>query len=163
MTMRTPRDEFWQCERVDVIHELFNDQVIGDAQIGGSESQIRKSQIKAVHAERDLVFQPAEIGLLQAGAIPDDERAFALVNILQSGKTPEALAPPWMQIRNRQLRNPSNCIVGIATDRPKRLGNDLLESLFHNCSWGGLITRQTFIQYLTAPSRRHPQPGPARS
>jgi hypothetical protein len=125
MTTGTPADEFGQCERVDVIHKLFNDQVIGDTQIGGSESYIRKGKIKAVHAKRDLVFQFAKIGLFEAGTITNDESAFAFVDVLPSGKTPEALAPPRMEIRGWQLRNPPNCIVGIATDRPKRLRNDL--------------------------------------
>jgi len=96
--MRTPRDEFRNRERVNIVHELFDDQVIRDAEIGGREAQFRKRKIKAVHTKRDLVPQLAEISLFEAGTIPDNESASTFMNILPRGKAPDALPPPAMQI-----------------------------------------------------------------
>src|SRR6185436_8307942 len=101
MMMRTPRDEFWNRERVDIIHKLFDDQVIRDAEIGGRESQFRKRKIKTIHTERDLVPQLAEISLFEAGTIPNNESASTFMNILPRGKAPDALPPPRMQIGRR--------------------------------------------------------------
>jgi len=132
MPMRTPGDELRYSERVNVIHKLFDDQVICDAEIRSCESQFRKCKIKTVHAKCDLVAQLAEIGLLEAGTVSNDEGAFPFVNILQLSETPDALAPPGMEIRGRQLRDAPNGIVGVTAEYPERLRDDLLEGLFHN-------------------------------
>ena len=131
MPMRTPRDELWNGERVDIIHKLFDNQVVRNAKIRGSKTPFRESEINAVHTEGDLIFQFTEVGLLQAWTIPDNKGAFAFMNIFQLSKTPDALTPPGMQIRGRQLRDAPYGIVGIAAKCPKRLRDDLFESLFH--------------------------------
>ena len=82
MTVRPPGDKFGNGERVDVIHELFNDKIIRYAKIRGTESPVWERKIDTVHAEGDLILQLAEIGLLQAGTIPHYKGAFPLVNIL---------------------------------------------------------------------------------
>src|SRR5512134_3861884 len=103
MALRAPGDELRNRKRVDILHELLDDEVIGDAEVRSVEAKFREGQIKTVHAERDLVPQLTEIGLLEAWAIPNNEGPFAFVNIFQFGQTPDALAPPGMQIRGRQL------------------------------------------------------------
>ena len=130
--MRSPRDKFGKCERIDVIHKLFNHEIVRDAQIGGGKSQVRERKIKTIHAKCDLVSQFIEISLLEAWAIANDESTFAFVNVFQRIKTFYTFTPPRMQIRLRHLRDTSNRIIGIAGKCPKRLRNDLFEGLFHD-------------------------------
>lgn len=130
--MRAPGDKLGKPEVVDIVHKLLNDQVVRNAQIGSGESQLGERQVKTVHTERDLIAQFTEIGLLQAWAVPNDKGAFAFVNILQFAKTPDARAPPGMQICIRQLRDAAEGVIGIADEIPERLRDDLFEGLFHN-------------------------------
>ncbi len=58
----------------DITGALFDDQVIDRDKIRGGKSQFGKHQVNAVQAKGDLLFEQAQIGLLQAGTIPDDER-----------------------------------------------------------------------------------------
>lgn len=141
--MRTPGDELWKRECVDVIHKLFDNQVICDAKIAGRESQFGECQVEAIHTKRDLIAQLAEIRLLQAGTIANDEGALAFVNIFHFTESPNALAPPRMAICIRKFRDAAEGIVRVTYEMPERLRNDLFESLFHN-----LVKRST-MPYIT--------------
>lgn len=107
VAMGTPGDEFWNWKGGDVGHELLDDEVVCDAEVGCCEAPFREREINSVHAEGDLVLQFARVGLLQTGAIPDDEGTFAFVNILQRGEATNALPPPRMKIRGGQFRQAS--------------------------------------------------------
>ena len=166
MTMRTPRDEFWNRERVDIIHKLFDNQVVRNAKICGGKTPVRESKINAVHTEGNLVFQLTEVSLLQAGTIPNNKGAFTFMNVFQTSKTPDALTPPGMQVRGGQLRDTPYGIVGITAKCPQRLGDNLFESLFHYY-WTKtkdvfLLSERTTL-CSTLPLPLHPPPKPAQS
>ena len=109
--MRTPGDKFRNCEGVDIVHKLLNNQIIRDAKICGGKTPLREGKINAVHTKHNFVFQFTQIGLLQAGAITYDKSALAFVNILHFCKASNALATPGMQIRGRELRDTPDSIV----------------------------------------------------
>ena len=154
MAVRTPGDEFRKRQRIDILHKLLDDKVVCNAKIRGRESQLRKRQVETVHAKRDLVPQFAEIRLLQAGTVADDEGAFAFMNTLQLSEPSNALAPPGMQIRIGQFGDAAEGIVGVAHEIPKRLWDDVFEGLFHVLSvnsttfsvlWGKCIDRNDIV------------------
>ena len=80
--------------RGEVIRELLDNEVIRHTNIRCRESKVRKGKIKTIHRKGDFTLQFAEIGLLEAGSVPHDKRAFAFVNILQRRQPPDALTPP---------------------------------------------------------------------
>lgn len=94
MTMGVPCDEFRDCERGDVVHELFDDEVVCYAEVGCCESPFGECEINSVHAEGNLILQFTRISLLQAGTVADDEGALAIVNILQRAEATNTLPPP---------------------------------------------------------------------
>lgn len=105
MTMGTPCDEFGNWEGGDIVHELLDDEVVRDAEVGRCESPLGEGEINSVHAEGDLVLQLARVGLLQARTIADDEGALPFVDILQRGEAANALPPPGVEICGGKLRN----------------------------------------------------------
>ena len=129
--MRAPGDELRNLQGEEVVDELFNDKIIGDADVRGCETKFGKGKVEAVHAKGNLILELAEIGLLQRWSIANDEGTFAFVNIFQRGETVDAFAPPWVKIRGRQLGDAANAVIGIADKIPERLGNDGLEGLLH--------------------------------
>ena len=104
MSVRTPGDEFWNRERVDVVHKLFDDEIVRHAEVGRCESPLGKGEVNSIHAEGDLVLQFACVRPLEAGTVADNEGAFAFVNILQRREPTNTLPPPGVQIRRGQLR-----------------------------------------------------------
>ena len=131
MTMRPPGDEFWDGEGIDIVHELFDNQVIRDAKVGGAESPVGKCQVDTVHAKGDLILQLTEIGLFQAGTVPHNKGALPLVTILHFRETPYALTTPGMKIGIRKLGDTAKGVVGIAGKVPGGSGYDGFECLFH--------------------------------
>ena len=131
MTMRTPGDELRNLKREKITHKLFDDEVVGDADVRGGEAEFWKGKVDAVHAKGDLILELAEIGLLQRGSVANDEGTLAFVNIFQRGETFNAFAPPRVKIRGRQLGNAANAVIRIADKIPERLGNNGLEGLLH--------------------------------
>ena len=129
--MRPPGDEFGDWEGRDIVHELFDDEVVCDAEVGSGESPLGESEINSVHAEGDLVLQLARVGLLQAGTVADDERALAFVNVLQCREAANALPPPRVKKRRGQLRQTPQSIIRVASELPEWWRDDLFESLFH--------------------------------
>ena len=65
------------------------------------QSVLGEHQVNAVHPKRELVPELAHVRLLEAGSIGDHKGTFAFVNILEGGKTANALTPPGVQIRSR--------------------------------------------------------------
>lgn len=129
--MRTPCQKRWHGKREDVFGELFDDKVIDGTEISGGKTKLRKEHIKTIHAKCEFIFQFSEIGLFEAGAIANDEGAFAFVNILERGKTVYAFTPPRMQIRSRQLRQPTNGVRCVAGKVPERGRENGFDGLFH--------------------------------
>lgn len=129
--MRTPGNEFGNRQRVDVIHELLDDEIVRHTEVGGCESPFGKSEIDSVHAEGDLIFQFARVGALEAWTVADDECAFALVNILQRSEAADALPSPRVKVRGGQLRQTAERIVRVPRKLPERMRKDSFESGYH--------------------------------
>ena len=107
MAVRTPGDELRDLKRDEVVHKLFDDKIVGDADVCGGEAEFGEHQVDAVHPEGEFVLELGEVGLLEGGSVADDEGALALVNILQRGEAADAPPSPRMQIRGGQLRQTS--------------------------------------------------------
>ncbi len=73
---------------------LFDDQVVDRNQAGGLETQFREHQVDAVEPEGEFILQLRQVGVFQAGTIPDDESPFASMGILQRRQPADALPPP---------------------------------------------------------------------
>src|SRR5215203_4914549 len=131
MTVRTPGNELWNGESVDVIYKLFNDQIIGHTQIGSRESPFGKCYIAPIETKGDLTFDLIEISLSQAWACADNESSFAFMHIFHLSETTNTLAPPWMKVRVRNFGDTTDCIVRVAHKIPNRLRSELFEGLFH--------------------------------
>ena len=125
MAMRAPCNKFWKRERVDIVHELFNDKVVRDAKIRSRKSKFRECQVKTVHAKSNFITQLAEIGLLQARTIANDKGTFAFVNVLHLSEALDTLTPPGMQICIGQFRDATKRVICVARKMPNGLWNDL--------------------------------------
>src|ERR1051325_2945464 len=132
MAMRTPGNEFWQRQSVDIVYKLLHDQIIRDAKVCGGKSQFRKGKIKTVHAKRDLVAQFTEIRLLQTGTIADDEGTPAFMDIFKFSEALDALTSPGMKICTGKFGNAPKRVVCITSKEPNRLRDDLFKGLSHN-------------------------------
>ena len=118
MAARAPGDEFWQGKSRQVAGALFDDQIVDHDQIRSGEAQLGKHQIDTVHPKGELVPELAHIRLFEAGTIGDHKGTLAFVNILERGEPADALPPPGMQIRGRELREPANGIIRRAGEIP---------------------------------------------
>ena len=131
MTTRAPSDELRNLQREKVVDELFDDKIVGDANVRCGKAEFGKGKVKAIHAECDLVFKFAEIGLFQRRAIANNERAFAFVNVFQRSKALDAIAPPRVEVYGGQFRNAAKAVVGVSNNIPDRGRDAVFEGLFY--------------------------------
>lgn len=138
MPMRAPCQEFRNLKIGDLLRALFDDEVVDGDEAGGGETEFGEHQIDAVHSEGEFVFKFGEVGLLEGGTITNDEGALTRlrVRVLERGEATDALAPPRMQVRGRELRQATNPVVGVFGGLEEGGGEE--DGLFHSCfvCWG---------------------------
>ena len=129
MPMRTPREKLWNFEGGHFLRALFDDEVVNGDEAGGAEAKFGEQQVDAVEAEGEFVFEFGEVGLLEGGAVADDEGATARlrVPVLERGEATDALAPPRMQVGGGHLRQAAKRVVGVF----RGLEEGGQEGLFH--------------------------------
>src|SRR5215211_1139348 len=118
MTARAPGEELWQGKVREIACRLLDDQIVDNSQIGCGEAKLREHQIDAVQPECELIPEPAHVCLFEAGTVGDHEGALASVNILERREAANALPPPGMEIGSRQLREPTERVLGRAREVP---------------------------------------------
>ena len=133
MPMRAPRNILWNFEGGHFSGALFDDEIVDGDEAGGGEAEFGEHQVDAIHPEGEFVFEFGEVGLLEGGAITDDEGALAFMCVLERGETTDALAPPRMQVRGRQLRDAAKRVVGVFDGLEEGGWDEGGEGLFH---WG---------------------------
>jgi hypothetical protein len=129
--MGTPRQKLRHGQLENVIVELFDDKIIDRAKICRLKSKFGKKHVNAIHAEGNFIFEFAQVSLLEAGAIADDESAFAFVNIFQLSQAPNAFTPPGMKIGGGQLRQAAKRIIGVTRHLKHWSWKNGFYSLFH--------------------------------
>ena len=79
MTTRAPSDELRNLQREKVVDELFDDKIVGDANVRCGKAEFRKGKVKAIHAG------------LECGIIGEK---FPGIDMLSFGPTLEAVHSP---------------------------------------------------------------------
>ena len=131
MPMRTPGKKLRNFEGGHFGGALFDDEVVDGDEAGGGEAEFGEHQVDAVHPEGEFVLEFGEVGLLEGGSVADDEGALTFVRVFECGEATDALAPPRMQVRGRQLRDAAKRVVGVFDGLEEGGWDEGGEGLFH--------------------------------
>ena len=110
----TPREELGHLQGVEFGYGLFHHQVVDAHQAARGEAKLLRGEEDPVHTDRELVLEPAEIGVLQRRTVPNNEASFTFVAILELSQPAAGFAPPGVQISRGEFRNTLDEVVAIA-------------------------------------------------
>ncbi|MPN40277.1 hypothetical protein SDC9_187813 [bioreactor metagenome] len=94
----TPGYKSGDGEVAQVFCTLLDDQIVDGEQHRGCKAKVIEGHVETVHANGELVLEFAQISVLEAGAIANNEAALAHMGVLQGIDLLNRFAPPGMKL-----------------------------------------------------------------